>query len=85
MLSASEAIGPRLLIVDKGTIDLVTGGEPAWVYRGGGGTLVAGTLGAGAGAVLNAGSTGMLHNSGSEPVVITIVAIHSGDAAASGG
>jgi hypothetical protein len=73
------ATGPHLLTVDAGMLNLITEGEPAWVYQGSGSNLNLGALGPGAGALLPEGAVANLRNQSAEPVVVTILAILPGD------
>jgi hypothetical protein len=72
---STQLAGPHLLALDAGMLDLVSEGEPAWIYNDRGGDLQAGALGPGGGALLREGAVAHLRNPGETPTVATIIAI----------
>jgi hypothetical protein len=67
--------GPHLLAMDAGMLELVSEGEPAWIYHDRGSDLQTGALSPGAGALLREGAVARLRNPGEVATVATIIAI----------
>jgi hypothetical protein len=82
-LALGEVAGPVLLVVERGTVDLVTRGEGAWIQDGprrANRAVAAELLGVGVGALLPPGTAATLRAAGDEPAVVLIVAITPGSA-----
>lgn len=82
-IALGKAAGPALLYVEEGTLDLETTNGTAWVHRAVDETsrdVAIGTLAAGDGVLVQAGTTTALRNATDSPTVVFVVTITPDDA-----